>query len=418
MAKKKVLVISNACFSNTDSNGRTLSKLFCGFEREQIAQFFVYGTPDHSVCDRYYQVRDIDALRSFFTQRAKGGAVKKEMIETAIESSVIFRKKKKKTPLFMLFREFVWKFGRWHSASLKTWIDNFSPDVIFISLADNTFLCRLAIKIAKEKNIPIYVYSTENYVFKKTNYMTKRPSLFYLCFYRLLAYSYKKIEPYVKCGIFNTPILQDTYQSEYSYPCRCVFSPSDIDFIENAKVSDTPKVRYLGNLGVGRHVPLVEIANMLSELYPGTKLDVYGAMPEITEVKNAILGCENIRYCGFVSYEEVVHIIHESTLLIHAEKNDEFYSRDLKFAFSTKIADSVCSGTPLLMYASADLAETDFLIRNKCAFIAETKENLKETLKCALSDEYSRQEVLKAAKNTKELYLSQYGTLRRIIDEE
>ena len=407
-------------FSDTDSNGRTLAKLFQGFNKANLAQFFVYGNPDVSVCDRYYKVADRDALQSFLKWKETGGVIE-SMINLSSEadaSTNTFSKKVKKTPLSMLLREFVWLFGSWDGNRLEQWIKSFNPEIVFISLGDNIFLSRFAIQVAKKYNIPVYAYSTEDYCFKNYNYVTKRPSLFYKIFYFWMNRALKQLERYVKVGIFNTPMLQETYARKFSFPCKCVFNSSDIDFLKNTEVSRSPKVSYLGNLGVGRHKALVELAIILGEVMPGVKLDVYGKLPGSADADKLITDCDRICYKGFVSYSEVVRHVHESTLLVHAELDNEFYSKDLKYAFSTKIADSVCSGTPFLIYARRDLAETDFLIGNQCAFVASTKEELRQELIKALTDKEAREFVVQNAKDTRDSYFINLNGLKDLIENQ
>lgn len=412
---KRILIISNACFSDSDSNGRTLAKLFQNFDKQSLAQFYVYGNPDFAICENYYRVTDGDALKSIIKWKETGGQVDKK-INPKKKSVVLKKNKVKKTPFSMLMREFAWYVGRWRGYCFWHWVGQFKPEVIFLSLGDNVFLCHLAKKIALQYNIPIYVYSTENYCFKKYNYVTKRPSLFYWLFYWLLNYSYHNIEQYVKLGIFNTPLLTKIYEQKFSFPCKCIFSPSDIEFVENTKIPDEITVSYLGNLGVGRHVPLIELASVLAEIKPGCKLDIYGKLPNDKIAAKKLTECKNINYKGFVTYKEVIRIIHKSTLLVHAELNNEFYSEDLRYAFSTKIADSICSGTPFMIYARTDLAETDFLIKNKCAFVASDLGELREKLIVALNDENERKQVVKNATIVRNEYFTRSNVLREILN--
>jgi hypothetical protein len=261
--------------------------------------------------------------------------------------------------------------------------------------------------VAEKFNIPVVIYTTEDYCFKDYNYLTKRKSLFYNAFYNNLKKSYKKLEPYVAKGFFNTPMLTDCYSSEFSFPCECLYARSDIDFRPSAVATDRENIRvsYLGNLGLKRHIPLMELADALSRVSVGAVLDVYGAADE--EVKSAFDGNPNVSYKGFVNYEEVVKIIHDSDLVVHAEYDEPFNLRDLKAAFSTKIPDSISSGTPLLMYANESLACTDFLIRNRCAFVATNKEMLDDVIRDALFDESKRAEVIATAERVcKEYFVS------------
>lgn len=399
---KRILVISNAAFSNTDSNGRTVANMFLGYEKESLAQFCTYGTPEFSVCDNFYRVTDGEALKSFLKQREFGGIVKNT---DSSFNAVPNAKRGKKTPLKLLLRETAWKYGGWWGEKFKGWIKEFSPEVIFICVANNAFMLNIATKIAKCYNIPIVVYSTEDYYFKDYNYITKKPSLFYKIYLAKLRKAYKNMEPLVVKGIFNTPFLAELYAKEFSYPCEYVFAKSNIDFIDNsiAKKEDNKRISYLGNMGVGRHKALIEIANALVEINPQYRLDLYGKIPN-EEIKREFENCRGINYKGFVSYSEVVEIMHNSDLLIHAECDDEFYKKDLKYAFSTKIADSICSGTPFLIYADASLAETRFLIEEKCGFVVTERELLKEILISALSDSEKRKAIIKNAQAASKKY--------------
>lgn len=399
---KKVLVISNACFSKSDSNGRTLANLFKELDPKGLAQFFAYGTPDFDVCQNYYRVSDNDALRSLIKLREVGKAIVDE--ETSAQKNAVSDAKKvKKTPLKMLLREFVWLFGRWNGKKLKKWIDDYLPEIIVLFLADNTFTLRFAKSIAKKYNIPIIVYTTEEYNFKNYNYLTRRVSIAYKIFHWWLRWEYKGIEKYVKIGLFNTPMLKAAYEKTYRYQCECIFSQSTISFVENFKIPEKKTVAYLGNLGVGRHKALIQLAKALEEIEPSVSLDIYGRMPN-TEIEKEFGLCKNIALKGFVPYNEVIDIIHKSTLLVHAELDDDFYGRDLKYAFSTKIADSVCSGTPFFMFARSDMAAMQFLIDNGCAFICSDKKFLAEELKAALNDETRRKEIVNNAREAREKF--------------
>lgn len=404
--KQRILVISNACFSNMDSNGRTLAQLLKDLAPDELAQFYTYGTPDFSVCREYYQVSDGQALKSFLTRKQLGGPVTEEKYRAA--SDAIHPepvKKFKKTPLTMLLRELAWKYGAWNGQKLGNWLQRVSPSAIFLFTGDNAFLLNLAGKIARQYGIPIYVYSTEDYCLKNFNYLTRRPSLFYSVFHRKLMNAHRRIEPLVEKAFFNTDSLSNDYAEVFRFPCEACYAKSDIDFQENADVPQDPSkicVSYLGNMGVGRHKALIEIADALAEVVPGSKLNIYGRIPECAAEE--MLGNSNIRYCGFISYGEVVKVMHDSTLLVHAEANDPFYNQDLKHAFSTKIADSICCGTPLFMYAPPMLAETEFLLENQCAFVATDKKQLKPVLKEALLHAERRKEILKMAGRASERF--------------
>ena len=404
---KRTLVISNACFSDTTSNGRTLKNLFHGTDRDKLAQFFVYGEPDFRVCKKYYKVSDGDALRSLFINKRSGEVLENRAETRASEKRLSGKAGKdvKKTPVKVLGRELVWWIGRWKNNQFWKWIEEFHPEIICLFIANNTFLISLSRQLAERYHIPIIVYTTEGYSFMNYNYFTKHFSLAYNMYYAWLCREYKRTSAYVEKGFFNNTLLRDRYETQYGYPCYCVMNSSQIEYIEHAETGNKLKISYLGNLGLGRYKALIEIAQTLQEIDSELYLDVYGAAPN-ESIKKELESSAGIKFHGFISYDKVVDVIHGSALLIHTELNDKVMNRDLKYAFSTKIADCICSGTPLLMYASEELAETIFLKENGCAFIACRKEELKGVLKKALTDREARIEVLEKAKITRDRFLT------------
>lgn len=408
---ERTLVIANACFSKEGANGRTLENLFSGVNKEKVAQFFVYGKPDFQMCNRYYQISDKDALKSIFPFVKVNGEIKEDKGNdnnpTEKKGLEAVEKIPHKTPFKVLTREIVWKLSEWNRKSFWKWVDDFKPQVVFLFIANNTFLIRMAIQVAKKYQIPIIIYTTEGYNFMNFNYITNKPSVAYNLYYSWLAKAYGNIALYIKCGFFNNTLLRDCYQRMYGYPCQCIMNSSSIDYTINTKVVpyQDMQITYLGNLGLGRHKALMEVAQALQEIDKSLHLDVYGMAPDEGAVSE-MQQCKGIRYYGLIPYEEVVKVIHNSNLLVHAELNDPIVTRDLKFAFSTKIADSICSGTPFFVYANESLAETIFLKETECAFIVNDRHQLKEVLIKALSDEEARKSVVVRAKDVRDKYMT------------
>ena len=413
---KKILVISNGSFSNIDSNGRTLAKLFNGYDPSCLAQFCTYGTPDFNVCDNFYKVTDSDALKSFVKRKPFGGCVVESDVNSTEGGAEVPAKKISKTPLKILLREIVWKYGAWYGEALRCWIENFAPDELLVFAGDNSFLLRLTEKISLRYNIPVTIYTTEDYYFKDYNFFNRRKSLIFKFLRKNLVKAYNDLAKVVHRGLFNTPKLTEMYKKEFSFDCRCLYAKSDIDFIDNSAVKRSDvRVSYLGNLGLERHVPLLEIADTLSSIIPGAKLSVYGRADD--RVTNQLKSNPNIELNGFVGYNEVVEIIHKSNLIVHAEKNDEMNNKDLQAAFSTKIADSVCSGTPFFMYANKELAGTDFLMNNNCAFVACDSSELEPVLRDALMDENKRKTIVNNACKTREACFMSGDSMVNIFNE-
>ena len=175
---KRVLVVSNGCFSLTDSNGRTLSKLFSGYDPSCLAQVFTYGTPDFGVCKNFYKMTDKSALKALITRRSGGYPL--ENVEILQNSSLApIRKKTKRTPFRKYIRELVWKYSGWYKGQFMEWLEDFSPEAVLVFAGDGGFIMDCARIVAERFHIPVIIYTTEDYYFKDYNYLTKNKSLFY-----------------------------------------------------------------------------------------------------------------------------------------------------------------------------------------------------------------------------------------------
>lgn len=390
------LVLSHNCFSKAGSNGRTLANFFLNWPKESLAQFYISNEiPDSDVCENYFRVTDVEALKAIYKGAKVGKVIKKE--EKSDENPDIllqnlYKKNRNRTSLNYIARNFIWDINRWRSTEFDNWLDEFNPDVIVLQLGDYAFMLRIALKLAKRKNIPLIIYNSEDYYFK--NKKSLLPT------YRFYRNDYKKqvnkLITYASCSIYNSQMLQQTYQSEFSHESTVIMASTDITPIENKKVNSPLIVSYLGNLGVGRHEPLIEIAEALHKLDSNLYLDIYGKAPN-EDVEKVLRTCTSIRLKGLVSYDEVVKIMRTTDLLVHAENQSKFYQWDLKHAFSTKIADSLASGTCFFVYAPENMACTKYLEEKEATCVLTNSTRLKETLETLINDKELRQSFINNA---------------------
>lgn len=375
----RVLIISNECLSNVSSNGRTLRNFLIGWPKDKLAQFFLRNVaPDFDVCDRYYYVSDSAALNSFLKGRAANGALPTES-QTTTPSP---QKKKPRNAATMIMRNAVWNSMRWAGEDFYKWVEEFSPELILLQAGDCTFMLKLARKLAKKYNIPIVIYNSEAYYFKRYDYFRSSgiAKLAYPIFYRGFCKEFEKTIKLAKKSIYICDKLKNDYDARFDLPSEVVYTATQITPAVHEKTDSAIRISYLGNLGVGRHEGLVEIANALQSISSDYKLNVYGKIPN-DEVQDAFDKCLGIRYMGFVSYSEVVDIIQSSDILVHTENFSDFYREDLKYAFSTKLADSLASGNCFILYAPEEMACAQYLSENEIAYVVSRKEDLIPVLK-------------------------------------
>lgn len=396
-----VLVVSNNCFSKIDSNGRTVSNFFKGWPKEALAQFYIQEKfPDFSICNNYFCVTDRNAVKAIFCKtKGQRVTVAKENYCFVKKSKSNFKTFFKKNALSMIIRNLVWNIGAWKNDEYKHWLDSFCPDLILFQVGDSAFLYKIVMSIANSRHIPVVVYNSEAYYFKdKYDYFISKgiSHLIYPLFIHQLRVGFRLLQRMVVYNIYSCKELKERYDLEFNTPSMVLYTSTDV-FPENDVANNTTiKVSYLGNLGVGRHEPLIDIANALQEISCNIKLNVFGKTPN-AKVKEKLVNNRGICYNGIVSYENAIQIMKESDILVHVENFSNFYREDLKYAFSTKIADSLAIGKCFLLYAPKEFACSKYVFDNKVGYLVSDQCLLYPTLKMLIASSEKRMKYTESA---------------------
>lgn len=383
---KKVLIISNEAFSDVSSNGRTMKNMLFCVPKENLAQFYIHGTPDVDFCAQYYGVSDSDALRAFLFCKRRP---KSEGGHTGAGKS---DKTPKRNYRNLVLRNAIWQSMRWWTREFDAFLDTFGPDVVLLQAGDAPFMYKIAKRIARKYGAKLMMFNTENYVLKKRMYAAKPgDSLFW---HNILMKSLKRqygsfMERADFCA-YCTEYLEEIYQEKYPHPGKSAVFYTGTEMKDCAGLAEKGSeisLVYCGNLGVGRVQPLCTVAEILKKVASDGKLVIYGKFTS-EEEKLRLCGYENVEYRGFVSYEEIPYILSKATLVLHCENPERL--EDLKAAFSTKIADCLACGIPFLVFADRGYPFVQYLDKNMAAHIAEEEQELKMILEsCKADQEYA-----------------------------
>lgn len=423
----KLLVITYNALMESSSNGRTMISLLDGYSPNEIANFCVTGVPDDKYCGSGFKVTNKDVLKSFFLMREYGRNIQPKspsQTNSVLETDVYHGKK---TPWKYYLREVLWKKGKWNGKRLKKWLKSQNFDCIVYMYGDGAALQNFSAFASEYLDIPLIVYSCEDYCFKDYNWLNKDNDSFF--YKKYISRSRKATANLFKRAsglICNTDQLGRLYSQTYGISnVKTVMMSSEMKFIENTAVPDPQdmKIVYCGSLGIARNQALIDIAEALHEVHPDLKLDVYGRGDANTEKMFAT--CPYIRYYGFVNYEQVQQILREATLLTQTNTFDDYYAKDRRFGFSTKNADSLACGTPYFLYEKDNIVEMRFVKEHGCAFTATEKEHLIPVLKEALFDYEKRKEKVANAKKVTENYFNKekniatvHGLIEKCVAEK
>lgn len=193
--------------------------------------------------------------------------------------------------------------------------------------------------------------------------------------------------------IYNCDLLKHDYDEVLHTKSKVIMNTSEFTE-EEVFESKKDRIVYAGNLGLFRHKSLIEFANALKKVRPDMVIEVYGNIPD-EQVKKEIELCDSIKLHGFVAYETLKQELRECRYLLHVESFDPFYKEDLKYAFSTKIADSLAVGACLFVYAPENMAVSRYLDDKNAAVLITNQFVLEKRIKevlCtpAISSQYAQ----------------------------
>ena len=393
----KLLVVSHNVFSKTGGMGKTLSAYFKGFDCGELAQLYIHSEiPTVDVCENYYRVTDKDMIKSVFTRKSGkifGSCdIERDKVSSRTDTGAvakIYQKASKRTPSVYVLRNLLWNIGRWKTKKLEDWLDSFNPDAVFLASGDYTFIYKIALKIAQKRKIPLFVSCMDDYYLYNKNSEKTVGRLYHHFFlkqvYKTMGYASaifsicdKMTEDYKK--LFNKPIYTLHTGTELKEP---------LSYKKNNRIS------YIGNLSLGRDKQLIAIGKALKEVKSDNKpetIDVYS--PECRKEILENLTAENgINFCGRIGPEQVKRVMGESMLLIHTESFDDVIRKSVAYSVSTKIADSLASGTCIFAYGPKEVASIDYLMNNKAAYCVTSKNKLVACLEEITQNSMLRREI-------------------------
>ena len=397
----KVLIISHNPISTYQNMGKTMLALFDQFESIELCQLYIYpSVPDVKKCDSYFRMTDKDVLSSYYKLRVECGEVNpdenihKKFIDEQDEK--IYNDRRNQNSSRKLARDVMWQCSHWYNKALCDWLDKEKPDCIFLAPGDAKFIYNIALKISKKRNIPIVAYICDDYYFvKKANTVLDR-------IHQILLH--RKMEAILRKTSHIITIcdeLRDVYSEKFKVPATTIMTGTNYPIAESYAVCSEPhSITYMGNVGLNRNVSLIEIGEVLdeinAELNTDYSLKIYTST-KAPEIISAFEKVKSIRLCGYVSGEEFDKVFHSSELLLHTEGFTADSIDRVKHSVSTKIADSLGSGIPLIAYGPECVSSMRHLIRNEAAITITNKKELKYSLMKTFSDADMRNVIVQKA---------------------
>lgn len=387
----KVLIISHLPVATQNNMGKTFLSLVSGLDRQELCQFYIYPAfPDLDRCASFYRVTDKEILKSLPLRTKVGGSVEPERITADQglyenpEDESFYRDRKNKSALRRLLRDGIWGWGNWYNDNLRRWLQEQKPDCIFLAPGPAKFIYNIALKLSGEYQIPLVTYICDEYYFVDTpKGLLPRIQL------RRLQ---KKIQQTIHASS-ELVVICDELKAEYARfgtPITTVMTGASFPVEEKPISEGKPDaICYFGNIRCNRYISLAQVGRALDKLNAklGTdyKLKIYTSEKD-PEILSAFDGISSVELPGFVTGEAYTREFDKAQRLLHVEGFDAASIAYVRNSVSTKIADSLASGKPLLAYGPKEVASMGHLLRNNCAITATEEGGLEAMLLTAFTD--------------------------------
>lgn len=389
----KVLIISHLPVATQNNMGKTFLSLFSQFGREELCQLYIYpAIPDVDRCSSFYRVTDKDILRSIVSGKKAGGEVNRALIGSSqglyehAEDETFYRSRKNKSALRRILRDMMWKMGHWYNGNLTAWLEKEKPDCIFVAPGAAKFCYDFALEIAGKRDIPVVSYICDEY------YFVRRPDepldRFRL---KLLQRKMEKLMEESACVVTICDELKEAYGRRFGVKAVTLMTGTSWEIAAEPKIVTSPRsVCYFGNIRCNRYISLGQIGRELDRINEerGTdlKLKIYTSEKD-PEILGTFRDIRSAELCGFVTGAEFEKVFSSAELLLHTEAFDEASIDFVQHSVSTKIADSLASGIPLLAYGPESVSSMKHLLRYNCALTALSEDELRPMLEKAFFDE-------------------------------
>lgn len=395
------MIISHNPITTYQNMGKTMLALFDQFDSAELCQLYIYpSVPNVKKCNSYFRMTDKDIFRSYYRLHIDCGEVGVDIncqsMFTNEQDEKIYNKHKSNNSFRKIVRDLMWKCSHWYNESLKNWIEKEKPDCIFLAPGDAKFIYDIALKISKKHNLPIITYICDDYYFVKES-----RHLLVKLQQKLLHKKIKKILTNTSHIITICDELCECYSRKFGKASSTIMTGTNYPIAKKPLLCDKPNsITYMGNVRCNRYKSIMAIGRELDELNLQNKtsysLKVYTSAND-SEIISSFEKIKSISFCGHVSGDEFDKIFHSSDFLLHTEGFDEDSIDRVKHSVSTKIADSLGSGIPLIAYGPESVSSMKYLIRNDCAIVIKKEDELRDMLLRAFENFDMRERVTKKA---------------------
>lgn len=390
-----------------------MTNLFKGWDKNCIAVAAErIGDIDLTVCENYYQLGYCESKRRFpfnlIEKKFKSGVIKPLARGIEDVANDITLNSKKYPYIAKLYDSFLIFSGLYHFSrnikitnNLLQWIDTFRPDIIYTQLA-SLELIKFVTAIHKEIRIPIAIHIMDDWPST-----ISKPGILQTYWENRIDREFKKLLDKTSVFLSIGDAMSIEYEKRYRKKFIAFHNPIELEkWLKYSKCnwdfSGIFRIIYTGRLGIANFNSVFKICNVINSMVEKglkIKLDIFTSDFDSINAKK-IQNSESIKVIKNVSHSEIPQLLSSYDLLILPL---DFTTSGIKFAkysIPTKASEYMISGTPILLYASAETALCQHALMHNWAYVVSenNSEMLKEAINNLTSNELLRRDLAIKAK--------------------
>lgn len=294
-------------------------------------------------------------------------------MDSATEKKLIARFKILRWQLLLWIRDALWSIGSWKNARLDAYLEEISPDLIFLPVYYSSYMNNLASYVYERLQVPMVGYISDDcYTLKQFSLSP----LFWIDRLIKRRYVRRSID---KCRVLYTITekQQTEYNSIFGNKCRVLFKGGDFsDFSHRKTALNSPlKFVYTGNIGSGRWKTLALIGDAIAQTKTGAALWVYSQTPLSERARKRLLRNGAVKFMGPVPASQVKALQRDADILVHVESFELNERYSARLSFSTKIVDYLEAGRCILAVGWQETGAIEYLAEHDGAIVV-TDRNL------------------------------------------
>lgn len=374
----RILLITDEVWNDRVFGNNVLQNWFEGIEGVEFAQICTTpGKPLNKMCRRYFQITDSMMLHSLAGHGAGESyeMTPEEMLDDPQTRNYIFQSrfytfmKRISGETLRVIREMLWALGRVDEEALRSYVEDFNPDIVFCPRRLTWRLMHVEKLVSKFTSAPFVAFtgddeaSLREYSFSPVFWINRllfrnafrRHCALYKAYYTLSA---DQAEEYRKDFGLNTDVL-----------LKCGDFSENVDLGEGR--GEPIKLVYAGRLYCNRWRALTEIGKALRRINAaGTRMVLYVyTQDSITSRQRKALSEENYIYLkGSVTSAELRDVYRKADIALHVESMDRRNRLLTRVSLSTKIIDLMASTCAVMAICWSEHSGYKYLRENDAAF--------------------------------------------------